>query len=298
MALSPMQILLEGKRDEGYTRALSDKLRYRKDMGEFLQLAGNKDISEFGGSLRADVLGQQKQKEKQDQRAMTQGYYDDATEGRKSALSETIRHNKEVERIAELRAVEASRKSRFKMPTVSAQKKTDDAIESYEGIRRTIRGYDPKYATNTAGAMFKEGSITNFLGPKMGNQGMLDQSRWWADYDLLYTLGRRNKLFGSALTDSEIKAWQGANISPNSTDDAIQRGLATLMEIADRKFKQQFTNDVSMYDQDWVMGMYGPYMGGEDEGDEEVPKGGPGAEQQEAVPTDVPATGAWSDMQR
>src|SRR5210317_307331 len=68
MELSPMQILLEGKRGEEYTKSLSNQLRDRKDIGELLSLTGTSNQKNFGGGLRADVLGQQKQKEKQDQR--------------------------------------------------------------------------------------------------------------------------------------------------------------------------------------------------------------------------------------
>ena len=97
MPLTPMQILLEGQRDEKSTRALSSALRNRKEVGEMMSLVGTKNQQQFAGSIRGDVDTQQKQKEKQDQRYMTQGYYDDATSGRKSALSETIRHNKAME---------------------------------------------------------------------------------------------------------------------------------------------------------------------------------------------------------
>jgi hypothetical protein len=88
--LTPMQILLEGKRDEQHTRALSDQLRGRKELGELVSLVGTSNQKNFGQGLRADVLGQQQQKEKQDQRNMMQNYYD-------RAQTETARHNKAME---------------------------------------------------------------------------------------------------------------------------------------------------------------------------------------------------------
>lgn len=297
-SLSPMQILLEGKKGEKYTKALSDKLRYRKDMGEFLSLAGNESISQFGDSLRADVQGQQGQKEKQDQRAMTQGYYDQSDAHRKNVLKEAMRHNKAMEDAAYLKAMEDSRNSGFKSPSVSAVKKADDAINQYEGINRTVSAFKDEYATNALGAAFGTGSMVNFLGPKVGNQAMLDQARWWADYDLLYTLGTRNKLFGSALTDSEIKAWEGANISPNSTPEAIRRGLATLTEIADRKFQQQYRSDKNLYTPEWVEGIYAPYIN-EPSPSPYAQPGNPAPQGVEGSPPPVMPEGpvSWGDLQ-
>ena len=97
MELSPMQIMLMGQRDEKSTRALADGLRNRKDLGDLVSLVGTKNQRDFGGGLTQDVQYQQGMKEKGDQRAMTQGYYNDITAGRTSALQETIRHNKEME---------------------------------------------------------------------------------------------------------------------------------------------------------------------------------------------------------
>jgi hypothetical protein len=254
-----MQILLEGQRDEKSTRALSDALRNRKEVGEMMSLIGTKNQRQFGGTLRADVAGQQAQKEKQDQRAMTQGYYDETSTYRNSALAETMRHNKEMEKAALLKAESDASLKRFKPPSVSAQKRTTEAIESYDGIQRVINSFQDDYASGWG--MVGEGSLTNTIGKIAGTPGMKDQARWWADYDLIYTLGRRNKLFGSALTDSEIKAWEGANISPNSPPDVIRKGLRTLMEIATKKFQQQYTNDAQLYTPEWVDSTYAPYLG-------------------------------------
>jgi len=172
----------------------------------------------------------------------------------KRKQSEVERHHLEMERIAALRAETALTGAGFKAPSVSAQKMTQEAKESYDGIARVLKAYKPEYATQW-GAV-GEGTITNFLGKKVGSQGMKDQARWWADYDLLYTLGRRNQLFGSALTDSEIRAWEGANISPNSPPDVIERGLRTLSEIASKKLEEQYKNDAPLYKPEWVESMY------------------------------------------
>jgi len=95
--LTPMQIMLEGQRDEKSMRALSSGLRNRKDVGEMMSLIGTKNQRSFGGNLREDVRAQQGLKEKQDQRKMMLDQYGAANTYRDSALSETMRHNKAME---------------------------------------------------------------------------------------------------------------------------------------------------------------------------------------------------------
>ena len=55
MELTPMQILLEGKKGDQYTQSLSQGLRDRKDMGEMLSLVGNKNQQQFGGSYGGPI---------------------------------------------------------------------------------------------------------------------------------------------------------------------------------------------------------------------------------------------------
>ncbi len=286
MELSPMQIMLENKRDEKSMRSLSDGLRRRKDVGELISLVGTRNQQGFGGGLREDVRAQQGLKEKQDNRNMMLGQYEAANTYRDSALAETIRHNKAMEKSAQTRADAAAAGARFRSPSVSAVKKTEDNINQYEGIRRTLASYKPDYANNTW--LPFEGKLSNTIGKYTGSQDQKDQSRWWADYDLLYTLGTRNKLFGSALTESEIRAWEGANISPNSPPEVIEAGLKTLMEIATRKFQQSYTSDATLYDPMWVNSQYAPYLGD--------PQAGAAEASPPQETTEPTGSVSWSDL--
>lgn len=65
------------------------------------------------------------------------------------------------------------------------------------------------------------------LGPK---QQRADE--WWADYRAQFENIERNKLFGSALTESERKLWNKSNIERGMRDEDIQRVISMKMGIA------------------------------------------------------------------
>jgi len=65
------------------------------------------------------------------------------------------------------------------------------------------------------------------LGPE---QRRADE--WWADYRAQFENIERNKLFGSALTDSERKLWNKSNIERGMRDQDIQRVISLKMGLA------------------------------------------------------------------
>jgi hypothetical protein len=262
---SPIELMLMEDRDPTMQRALAQGLRRQSEIGTLAQLTGDEVLAPFGRGLseRTDrkVRNEATNLQKKQQRDLTKDYYEQMARNSRLTMAmnkrqqdERERHNRETEKTAALRAESALSGAGFKAPSVSAQKKTQEAKESYDGIARVLKSYKPEYASQW-GAI-GEGTLTNIIGKKFGTEGMKDQARWWADYDLLYTLGRRNELFGSALTDSEIRAWEGANISPNSPPDVIERGLRTLSEIASKKLEEQYKNDAPLYKPEWVESMY------------------------------------------
>ncbi len=277
---SPIELMLMEDRDPSMQKALAQGLRRQAEIGTLAQLTGDEVLAPFGRGLseRTDrrVRNEATNLQKKAQRDITEGYYTQMAENNRLTMAMNIRkqdeierHNLETEKTAAMRAEKALTGAGFKAPSVSAQKKTQEAKESYDGIARVLKTYKPEYASSAG--VIGEGSITNFFGKFGGTEGMKDQARWWADYDLMYTLGRRNELFGSALTDSEIRAWEGANISPNSPDDVIKRGLATLSEIASKKLKEQYKNDAPLYKPEWVESMYSGIAPMPTFGDEAVP---------------------------
>lgn len=292
MPLTPMQILLEGQRDEKSMRALSDGLRNRKEVGEMMSLVGTKNQRGFADSIRGDVQSQQAFKEKGDQRAMTQGYYDDTSQYRKSALAETIRHNKEMEKA---RLAAAQKSASGKAPTTTTMKRAEEAVGTFTGLKHLRSTFEDDYGNNSW--LPFEGEISNMQGDSIfGTQKQKDQANWWKEYRRQYELGARNTLFGSALTDSEIAAWNAANIKPNAPPDQIRTALDSMQRVQQQVLQRIAQQDAAVFNNDWVLATYGDALNSfEDIG---VPgQGGGSMEYPQAAP-EAPAAGSgnWADM--
>jgi len=245
MALSPMQILLEQKRDQKSTQALSDGLRRRKDLGQLVSLVGTQNQQRFGGGLLDDVNNQ-------DQRAMTQGQYDSANDYRERAFKETLRRNKAMEKLA---GQKAEKTSLGKNPTATTQKRAEDAIGNYTGLKHLNKSFEDDYANNSL--IPWEGEMSNATPNVFKTQAMKDQLNWWKEYRRQYELGARNTLFGSALTDSEIAAWNAANLAPNSPPDMIRTALKDMERVQKQVLRRTAQQDASFHNRDWVQATYG-----------------------------------------
>lgn len=263
----PMEILLKQKRDEASLAAMSNGLRRKQDIGYLSTLSGDPTLGKLGTGLQGQVDSRLKAKllsdEKAAQRDMTQGYYDQmsdqfgqAQEHRGKVLTEAIRSNKEKERLMGLKAS----RGMMKAPSQSAVKATNQTVQAATNISALTDKFKNDYGTDIG---FGEGTWSNFMGKTpMGSEKQTEQALWWSEYQQLYELGTRNELFGSALTDSEIRAWKKANISENSTGAQIREGLAIMAEVARNKAAQQYLSDSQLYYPDWVNSVYGPMMGG------------------------------------
>lgn len=264
--MDPMEILLGQNRGASTMQGLADALRKRKEVAQLAILSGDPTSQKFGGSLYSDVEGQQnarlEQEKAEEQRKLTQGYYDQMKEGqgldralREKELEEMARYHRGMENAA---LAKAMAKNGGRPPPLGAQKTTMNTIELVDELKMLKDSYDPDYASKVG--VF-EGSLTNWRGkqPIIGTKGALEQSTWWDRYNLIYTLPERNRLFGSALTAPERQAWNSVNLSPNMSDAAIQEGIRRLTDIANRAMKKQFANDSSLYEGEWVYSMYGDH---------------------------------------
>lgn len=177
--LTPMQILLEGQRDEKSTRALSQGLRNRKEVSEMMSLIGTKNQRNFSDTIRGDVNNQQLMKEKSDQRQMTTDQYGAANAGRKSALSETIRHNKAMEdyyRNKDANAISASQKALDRGVTDLSKRLEKAAIPD---LRSGISNIDAELAPyiEKGGSLPGIGGMSNVGGFSFTSDGRQMQAR-------------------------------------------------------------------------------------------------------------------------
>lgn len=295
-----MELMLGGNTDQRTMQALAGQLRRKREASNLAMLSGDPTLQGFGGVLREDMQLQQKlkmdQAEKAAQRELTSGYYDQLAEN--SAFNKTMsqrrqveieRHNRAMEEAA---AIRSSGANAGKIPTASAQEKTNEVIAGLQNIKNLGETFQDHYGSSTSIA---GGSATNVLGKTpLSTDAMKEQALWWSQYDLLYTLPVRNQLFGSALTAQERAAWRKANISPNSPPDVIRKGIKNLTAIAEQALSRQYIADAASYDPEWVGSVYGqvdiPAIGGS--------KQTPPPEEKEEVVPPTPQSGkevAWSD---
>ena len=75
------------------------------------------------------------------------------------------------------------------------------------------------------------GEARNTMGSKFGDE--TGRSAWWKDYDL-HQSQVRNKLFGSALTASEIEAWNKSAINNGMDPKEIRKNLQLRADIEER----------------------------------------------------------------
>lgn len=233
--------------DQEKLTALAGQLRKRQQIGQLGMITGDKVLSGIGHG----IVGQT-----EDQAARIGGYQ---ARARELAAQEAMRAAGAAERAAEaqkereFRAGEGKTRREFEagegakdralrkalgemkgtnpryIPAKQFEDLTDQAQDTYN-ITGVISAFKPEYATaGVPGSREAANQAVSMGAPT--TQNAKDAAAWWAQYEQLYTLPTRNKLFGSALTAPERAAWQQNAISPNMTADVIKQRLANLEKI-------------------------------------------------------------------
>jgi hypothetical protein len=204
--LSPLQIMLEGQRDEKSMRALSEGLRNNKDISMLASLLGTQNQREFGRGLGADVQYQQGLKEKQDQRYMTQDQYAAANQHRRSVLDETTRHNMAMEdyyRNKDKAAVTAQQKALTRGVTDLSKRLEKAAIPDLKvGIAKIDEELSPYL--EAGGNLPGVGGLSNVGGFSFTGEGRRMQAR---------VAKIRNMI---------LKARSGGAVTPQEADRLLQ----------------------------------------------------------------------------
>lgn len=102
-------------------------------------------------------------------------------------------------------------------PTINKLSEADGLAAGFADL---TAGFQDSY-----GGGYGSMTVQNFLGKNMPNSKYADQSNWWQGYNDQKNV-IRNKLFGSALTASEKKAFDDANITEGMTPAQIRTKLA------------------------------------------------------------------------
>ena len=108
----------------------------------------------------------------------------------------------------------------------AATKELAAAGAAVEDTRRLAGSFSPDYGGKTILGDFSN-TYKRVFGDETG------QAQWWQDMDMLQNQ-TRHALFGSALTATELAAWNKTSINPRMNPDQIQQNLARRQEIEAR----------------------------------------------------------------
>jgi hypothetical protein len=97
---------------------------------------------------------------------------------------------------------------------------------SVENTTRLTGSFKPEY-----GGHYILGDMANKLGRVFGDES--GQAQWWQDMDALQNQTRHD-LFGSALTKTELGAWEKTSITPSMDAKQVQQNLQRRQEIEAR----------------------------------------------------------------
>lgn len=102
-----------------------------------------------------------------------------------------------------------------------AEKKYSPQIETFAGLSSSLNSFKDDFGGNTV-----TGGVENKLQGLYSGFGTEGQRDWWATFKSNDNQ-IRNKLFGSALTDTEKAAYEATTIDPSMDPKEIRRNLTT-----------------------------------------------------------------------
>jgi hypothetical protein len=108
----------------------------------------------------------------------------------------------------------------------SSVKDLSVAGTAVEDTQRLAKSFQPEYGGKTL-----LGDLSNTYKRVVGDK--TGQAQWWQDMDALQNQ-TRHTLFGSALTKTELAAWEKTSITPRMNPDQIQQNLQRRQEIEAR----------------------------------------------------------------
>jgi hypothetical protein len=259
--------------------ALAKKLRGRSMVGQLGMLTGDKVLAPMGAGIgkeveeQAGTIGgyQARRRELTAQEAMRAASalerakqaeldraHDEAMLNRRQAFDANQNAlGRALDK--ELAKLKDSGKDYKTIPAKQFESMVDETQQSYD-IGATIGGFKPEYATRGAPGTRALTNTAVSMGMPVGKENE-DAAAWWADYERLYTLPTRNKLFGSALTAPERAAWKENAISPSMTPEVIQQRLKKFDDMRTKALnRKQESLSSAGYDPDQVGAIFqNPY---------------------------------------
>lgn len=234
-------------------------LRRRNSLGTLGMLTGDRVLSPLGQGMNkqadAYVESLQQIRQKDIDNAQTKSYQDGQLGHMENVLAETKRNNN-LDYLARMEMAQAAMEraertgQRPTKLTLGDRNKLENMSSMLTQAGDVVSRFKPEYAQKFGrGPQSRLPNTMSSMG--FGTESMDEASRWWADWNLLYTLPERNRTFGATLTDSEKQAWKESDINPSMSPENIQARSTRILKILrdkgtlmDRTYRAQFSPEV------------------------------------------------------
>lgn len=256
---TPMEILLAGNRDKQTMDAFANGLRGRKDVAQLAMLSGDQTVGQFGGALYNDVDKQMStriaEKEKQAQRDLTQGYYDQMAG--QSKLSQAMAARKQAELERHNRATEENQRLRLSAGVNAVDK------ETARNVRYLSNSLEKAQVPQiTEGIQKIDSELAPYLEADKGLPGVGGVSNWMPGFTqdarfMKSVIARiRNTILkarsGGAVTPQEAdRLYEEFSLGGFNTDEDFMKSWADFKDV----FQKGVTNIYGGYSPD-VVGAY------------------------------------------
>lgn len=200
--------------DKEKLRMLADQLRGGSATGARLSTSSLEPIQNQGRLMQTQA----------DTRARDIGLQQSRREAQKAAEARDASRQSQLDQ-----------KRRFSMFSGSFTENLRDQAMATEETMALIGRFG---SNEFAGDIPLMGKAENWLvgkAPSLFSDEKKRSTAWWKDWNNYYNNPTRNKLFGSALTAAEQRAWDSANIHPDMSDEEITLALGTLADVVKKR---------------------------------------------------------------
>ena len=235
---------------------LAKALKRKSNLGTLAQLSGDKVLAPLGQqfSKQADQYAEATERSRQmnADNAQTKTYQDAQMQQMEGVLAESIRAAKArdaTDRRGQDLALQATQNrlnaKEPKIPRLAeGDKKRLDALSTEMSAFDSLENFYEKGgkmgAIEVAGIPIPGArALSNTLASRgLGTQGAKESFAAKQEFDRLYTLATRNRLFGATLSVNEKKAFDDANPSTRQTDDQIKAAMGAMKKIVKAKLRR------------------------------------------------------------
>lgn len=241
-------------------KAIADALRRKRAFGELAALSGDKVLQPFGreqleaadaaakqiqNTRLADVDNEQTAAYQSGQLQHMGGLLDESIRAA-NMRDATARRGQDISLLAAtLRAMKSGTKAppRLRVSDIKNLQDLSQDIGSMQGLEKFLSEGGKFGAVEVAGVPIPGSrSLSNALASRgLGSKEAKKSFLAKQEFDRLYTLGARNRLFGATLTPNEQTAWENANPSIRQSDAQIAEAIPILRKVLQQRLKNMGT---------------------------------------------------------